>query len=205
MNSIQSPTHQLDPARWNDNHREYLLHYALGKTRNHAIAEDVVQETFLAAWKARKKFQGKAAERTWLTRILLNKISDFYRSAARKPSLMVSQLETEPDSTDAETLDALNYAQNGDQVPPHEQPAIAAENAEFVELVESALNKIPGQAAEAFRMRELQGLSTDDITQKLGISRNHLWVLIHRAKKALRNQLSAIWEPARAMTPCPGC
>ncbi len=195
--------HQLDPARWNENHRDYLMHYALGKVRNPSIAEDVVQETFMAAWKARKGFQGKAAERTWLTRILLNKISDFYRSAARKPSLMVSQLGLEAE--DSDTLDALNYAQNGDQGPAHEQPARAAENAEFVELVESALDRIPGQAAEAFRMRELQGLSTDDITTKLGISRNHLWVLIHRAKKALRDQLSAIWEPTGSMTPCPGC
>lgn len=201
MNAIA--THELDPYNWNENHRDYLMHYALGKVRNPSIAEDVVQETFLAAWKARKKFQGKAAERTWLTRILLNKISDFYRSAARKPSVMMSQLDIDADENDA--LDAINYAQNGDQSPAHEQPSRAAENAEFVEMVETALGNIPGPAAEAFRMRELQGLSTEDITSKLGISRNHLWVLIHRAKKALRDQLSAIWEPTAVMRPCPGC
>ncbi len=63
--SSSAPSHQLDPSSWDSRHRDYLLHYALGKVRNHSIAEDLVQETFLAAWKAREKFEGRASERTW--------------------------------------------------------------------------------------------------------------------------------------------
>ena len=192
----------LDPTKWFENHRDYLLNFAISRVRNHSIAEDVVQETFLSAWKARSNYQGKAAERTWLTRILLNKISDFYRSASRKPTLFTSQLEV--DSSDAETLDALNFAQNGDQGKAHEQPVRAVENAEFVDLVEECLQKLPPQTATAFRLRELQGLSTEDIAAKLGVTPNHLWVLIHRAKKALRKQLTVIWgTPATPL--CAGC
>lgn len=188
MNTTSS--HDLNPSLWDSNHRDYLLHYALGKVRNHSIAEDLVQETFLAAWKARDKFEGRASERTWLTRILLNKISDFYRTAARKPSLLTSQLDTE--STSEETLDALNLA-NGDQ-RADTNPDAVAERAEFLELLESCLENIPDQSAQAFRMREIQGLSTEDIVSSLNITPNHLWVLIHRAKKALRKQLEVVWS-----------
>lgn len=184
--------HHLDPTHWNQNHRDYLTHYAIGKMRNPSLADDMVQETFMAAWKARERFQGRATERTWLTRILLNKISDFYRSASRRPSVLTSQIETE--STTDETLDALNYAENGDSAKAHEQPARAAENAEFLRLVEECLENVPKQAADAFRMRELQGMETEDIISKLDITPNHLWVLIHRAKKSLRKQLEVVWD-----------
>ncbi|MFT5467925.1 MAG: RNA polymerase sigma-70 factor (TIGR02943 family) [Verrucomicrobiales bacterium] len=184
--------HSLSPQSWAENHRDYLMNFALGKTRNSSIAEDMVQETFLAAWKAREKFAGKATERTWLTRILLNKIADFYRSAARKPSIPQSQLESES-GTGESALDAINYAQNNDNQPQN-SPAMVAEHHEFLELLDDALEELPEQAASAFRMRELQGLSTKDITKKLKISPNHLWVLIHRAKKALRERLEAIWD-----------
>lgn len=186
-----STPHILNPVDWNQNHREYLMNFALGKVGNPSIAEDIVQDTFLAAWRARRSFQGKASERTWLTRILLNKVSDFYRAAARKPSLLTSQLQTE--STSEEALDALNMAQNGNH-PGDEDPGTAAERAEFLQLLEDCLDQLPEQAASAFRMREIQGLSTEDITSKLNITPNHLWVLIHRAKKTLRKQLKAIWD-----------
>lgn len=191
MNPTAS-THSLNPQAWAENHRDYLLNFALGKTRNSTIAEDLVQETFLAAWRAREKFAGKASERTWLTRILLNKIADFYRSAARKPSIPQSQLESESGTGEA-ALDAINFAQNRENEPQH-NPAIVAEHHEFLELLDDALEEIPEQAAAAFRMRELQGLSTKDITTRLKISPNHLWVLIHRAKKGLRDRLKAIWD-----------
>ncbi|MEO0445234.1 MAG: sigma-70 family RNA polymerase sigma factor [Verrucomicrobiota bacterium] len=199
--------HQLDPSSWFVNHHSYLRNLALSKLRNPATAEDLVQETFLAAWKAREKFAGRAAERTWLTRILLNKIADFYRSRARKPTVAVSQLSTEEGSSD-EILDALFLSQDSPQgmsnTPP--QPSTATERAEFVALVERFLEEVPTQAAAAFRMRELQGLSTDDIVESLGITPNHLWVLIHRAKKALRKKMEAFWEGSLENSqPAPCC
>ncbi len=120
----------------------------------------------------------------------MNKISDFYRTAARKPSLLTSQLDTE--STSEETLDALNLA-NGDS-RNSENPDQVAERAEFLELLEECLTHLPDQSAQAFRMREIQGLSTEDIVANLNITPNHLWVLIHRAKKALRKQMESVWS-----------
>lgn len=188
-----SPLHTLQPESWIENHRAYLTNIALSKLRDPSLAEDLVQETFLAAWRARSKFGGRASERTWLTRILLNKIADHYRSDARKPIVPVSELGSE--QTNEEVLDALFLAREGSFESSRHEPASAAERAEFVHLVEQALEEVPTQAATAFRMRELQGLSTDDIVQHLNITPNHLWVLIHRAKKALRKKMEEVWEP----------
>lgn len=191
-NPDDSPIHTLQPESWIENHRSYLTNIALSKLRDPSLAEDLVQETFLAAWRARNKFGGRASERTWLTRILLNKIADHYRSDARKPIVPVSELGSE--QTNEEVLDALFLAREGSFESSRHEPASAAERAEFVHLVERALEDVPSQAATAFRMRELQGLSTDDIVRHLNITPNHLWVLIHRAKKALRKKMEEVWE-----------
>ena len=185
----------LNPSDWITNHREYLLNVALGKVRNSTAAEDLVQETFLAAWKARNHFEGKSSERTWLTRILLNKIADSYRSASRKPSIAISQLSG-ADQSDSDLFDALYLSRPGEARANSAEPAAAAERAEFLDILEQCLDNVPEQAANAFRMRELQGLSTTDIADQLNITPNHLWVLIHRAKRSLRTQLEALWESA---------
>src|SRR5713226_5695894 len=75
-----------DPERWVDDHGDYLLKYALMRLRDMTKAEDMVQETFLAALKGAKSFAGKSAEKTWLVGIMKNKISDYFRKATRETS-----------------------------------------------------------------------------------------------------------------------
>ena len=75
-----------DPERWVDEHSDYLFKYALSRLRDPLKAEDAVQETFLAALKGGKSFQGRSAEKSWLVGILKNKICDHYRKASRETS-----------------------------------------------------------------------------------------------------------------------
>src|ERR1043166_5225135 len=78
------PAALSDPERWVDEHGDYLFKYALSRLRDPARAEDMVQETFLAALKGGKNFQGRSAEKSWLVGILKNKICDSYRKASRE-------------------------------------------------------------------------------------------------------------------------
>src|SRR5215470_3247631 len=73
-----------DPERWVEEHGDYLFKYALSRLRDPARAEDMVQETFLAALKGGKDFQGRSSEKSWLVGILKNKICDSYRKASRE-------------------------------------------------------------------------------------------------------------------------
>ncbi len=68
-----------DSERWLEEHGDALFRYALTRLPEREVAEDVVQETFLAALRARESYSGQASERTWLTGILKHKILDCYR------------------------------------------------------------------------------------------------------------------------------
>lgn len=74
----------LDPERWVAEHGDVLFQFALARARNATVAEDLVQETFLVAWKARQNFAGQAAEQSWLIGILKHKIVDHIRRASRE-------------------------------------------------------------------------------------------------------------------------
>ena len=77
----------LNPDRWVEEHGDILLRYALARVRDTAVAEDLVQETFLSAWKARQGFAGLSAERSWLVGILKHKIMDYIRRTSRERGL----------------------------------------------------------------------------------------------------------------------
>ena len=70
----------LSPENWVKNYADYLFSYALMKTNDRETAADLVQDTFLSALKGQDGFRGDSSEKTWLSRILNNKIIDFYRS-----------------------------------------------------------------------------------------------------------------------------
>jgi len=84
--SATSPPRLSDPERWVEEHGDYLFKYALVRLRDATRAEDMVQETFLAALKGGDKFAGRSAEKSWLVGILKNKICDHYRKASRETS-----------------------------------------------------------------------------------------------------------------------
>src|SRR5262249_761718 len=76
-----------DPESWVDQHGNYLYRYALIRLRNPQIAEEIVQETYVAAFQARDRFGGQSSERTWLIGILKHKVLDHFRKSAKEVSL----------------------------------------------------------------------------------------------------------------------
>ena len=89
--------HQIDSKNWVKNYADYLYSIALFKTNMQTEAEDLVQETFLAAFKSKDEFRGQSTEKTWLTAILNNKITDHYRRKKfEKPfSIYITETENE--------------------------------------------------------------------------------------------------------------
>ena len=80
-------SHKLDPARWLQDYGDVLYRYALGKMRDTAQAEDLVQETLLAALQSRDNYSGRASEQTWLVGILKHKIIDLIRKQVRESTV----------------------------------------------------------------------------------------------------------------------
>ena len=85
----------LDPETWVDQYGDYLYRFALSRIKDQAVAEDLVQETFLAALHGRKSFKGHSAVKTWLSAILKHKIVDYVRKKSRERTISETDTITE--------------------------------------------------------------------------------------------------------------
>lgn len=157
----------------------------LARTRLHdeSRAEDAVQETLLAVLRGTSRFQGRSGYRTWLTGILLHKIHDSIRLAARERSLFASAIAESGDVVDDGFDEAGAWLDpSGERSDPERARVSKQLRAAFTE----GLSKLPSRQAQAFVLREVAGMEGPDICRTLGITSNNLFVLLHRARLNLR-------------------
>ena len=173
-----------------EGHRPYLLRYASLQLRDRAAAEDAVQETLLAALAGEAGFAGRSNLRTWLTGILKHKIVDGIRRQARERPAADLQ-----DGNEDGEFDALFDRRGHWQEAPDtwQQPEGALGQKQFLAALEACLRALPERTARVFMMREHLGLETAEICKELGISATHCWVMLHRARMALRLCLQTNW------------
>jgi RNA polymerase sigma-70 factor (ECF subfamily) len=173
-----------------ESHRAFLLRYAGLQLRNPALAEDVVQDTLLAALTAGQGFAGRSAVRTWLVGILKHKIVDAVRKQSRE--VVASP---EPGEGDAAEFGALFRADGHWQEPLAEwgEPERTFDRKEFFAVLEACLAKLPKKTGQAFMLREHLGTPTDEICKVLDITPTHCWVMLYRARMALRECLQSNW------------
>jgi RNA polymerase sigma-70 factor (ECF subfamily) len=175
-------------ARDLDGHRPSLLKYAMLQLRNHAQAEDAVQEALVAALRGADGFTGGSSVRTWLIGILKHKIVDIIRKASREQSL--DEREAATADTDLMFLQDGHYA---DKPADWGDPEQALSRQRFFHAFEECMASLPKATAQAFAMREVMGLDTGEICAALGISTSNCWVLLHRARLRLRECLERNW------------
>jgi len=164
--------------------RAYLLRYATLQLRDAHAAEDAVQETLLAALAGEASFAGRSNLRTWLTGILKHKIIDAIRRMSRETT-----------SASEEEFDAL-FDQRGHWIEMPQawpDPDACLDQKQFFKVLEECLDKLPAKTSRAFMMREHMGFETGDICKELAITPTHCWVLLHRARLALRLCLETNW------------
>jgi RNA polymerase sigma-70 factor (ECF subfamily) len=175
-------------------HRGYLYRYALSRLRHADMAEELVQDTMLAALEGCAHFRGESALRTWLAGILKHKIVDWQRREARNPlRLGASTADSEREREDE--MDAF-FDESGDWISPPTawpDPEQSLLSRRFWEMFEGCLADLPAATARAFYLREIQGMSTDEICAELSISQSNCWVMLHRARMSLRRYVEERW------------
>lgn len=181
-----------DPDVWVERHADALYRYALLRLRNQELAEDIVQETFLAALKARSTFEGQSSERTWLIGILKHKIIDHFRRCSREITCLqdCEMLASEQEDSFRAAGEWIGHWKP--EAAPSEWnagPEALLEQRDFWEVFEQCLAHLPGRMAAAFVLRELEELSTEEICETLNITPSNFWVMIHRARMHLRRCL----------------
>ena len=176
-------------ARCNS-HRGYLLRVAVLQLRDNDLAEDVVQDTLLAALQGAQGFSGRSSLKTWLTGILKHKIVDAIRRRAKEPLLAPLDEETQLDDMDA-LFDESGHWDN----PPADwgDPESSLSRAQFMEILQLCLEKLPPNTARVFMMREVMELESAEICKELSITSTNLWVILYRARMALRQCLEQNW------------
>ena len=175
--------------------RPYLLRYALLQLRDRDSAEDVVQETMLAALEGRARFAGKSTAKTWLTGILKHKIIDLLRRRKREEPLVTNE-----DGSEADAVDAMFQADGHWLAIPADwgNPARALEDKRFREAFALCTKAMPVRNARVFMMREVLDMSGSEICEALDITPANLWVMLHRARLSLRACIEIKWGAAGA-------
>jgi RNA polymerase sigma-70 factor (ECF subfamily) len=183
-----------DPERWVELHGDYLFSYAMMRLRDASKAEDAVQETFLAALKGGKSFAGRSAEKSWLVGILKNKISDYYRKASREISFTDMEFYSDEES-DRFVADGLSKDSWVHELGPQEwtSPGASLDSEVFWQTFRDCSNKLPKNVGTVFTLREVDGIESREICALLNVSESNLWVMLHRARMALRRCMETNW------------
>ena len=182
--SLQN-SNKLEPSQWVEQHGDYLFNYCLKRVYSREIAEDLTQETFLAAYRSKDSFEGKSSERTWLVSILKRKIVDFYRKKAVQKE-------------DPEVNFELPFYQSGrwnpGRVPGNwKKEEKSLETKEFYDILAYCLSLLPEKWQSTFSLKVMEEISSEKICKELNISKSNLWVILHRARLKLRECLEENW------------
>jgi RNA polymerase sigma-70 factor (ECF subfamily) len=196
MAMAEAKDHKLDPEQWVKKYGDYLYNYTIVRINDSSKAEDLVQETFLAALKAQDSFRGESAERTWLTSILRRKIIDTYR---KKYSSRESSFgEHEQTVFDADFYRSeepfRGHWQEGKGPNSHSLlPQGQLEQAELMEFIRLCMENLKPQLAAVFSMKMIDEEDSASICKELGITPSNLWVMLHRARLKMRDCLEKKW------------
>jgi len=189
------PVQLCNPAVWVDNHGDCLFRYAMSHVRDPQTAEDLVQETFLAALASQNRFSGGSSERTWLVGILKHKVLDHYRAVRRQNRVTELSSSLNDDSVGSDDTGSCGERVRADSPLEewHINPGICTQQKAFWNVLQQCLSKVSPRLASAFALKEIEQLDTKEICESLNVTEGNLWVMLHRARAYLRECLEANW------------
>ena len=162
-----------------------MLRLALTFVPSRAVAEEVVQDTWLAVLRGLGRFEARSSLRTWLFTILVNR--------ARTTGVREARSVPVPDAGPA--VDAARFGPSGAWAEPPEQWIEEAENRidaiKLADLLRSGLGSLPYRQREVVLLRDVEGLSSAEVCNVLAISEANQRVLLHRGRSRLRQVLES--------------
>ncbi len=183
-NQEKISSNKVNPQIWVQEYRDSLYKYALNQLRDADLAEESIQETFLAALQSRKNFQGLASEKTWLISILKRKICDHFRRISRDRQF---DFISSYDVFDSKRMPAV------DSFVWFSDPSMVYEQKEFLKIMMIALSELPSRLALVFILLKVADMRSQEVCEFMDISICNLYVMIHRARKRLEYFLQLKW------------
>lgn len=189
----------FNTRKWVENYGDYLFSLARYKLNDDELARDLIQETFYSAIKAKDSFRGECSEKTWLVRILNNKIIDHYR-AGKKEIPMSEYLDRTEQSFNDHYFDLHTPGEYGHHkieafpVLSHLESDVRINQSELKKILDLCIGKLPSPLSQVFLLKYISGEKADSICKKFNISSSNYWVILHRAKLLLRTCISKKWS-----------
>jgi RNA polymerase sigma-70 factor (ECF subfamily) len=175
----------------------------LARTRvpSDAVAEEVAQETWVAVLQGLDRFEGRSSLRTWILRIAVNRA--ITRGIRERRSVPFASLEGEDDSGDSGPDRFTDEGTWRDPPTSFELPDDRAERLELRTKLRRALNDLPERQRMVITLRDVEGLSSEEVCEMLDLSEGNQRVLLHRARGRLQRRLAGYIETADTITPPP--
>ncbi len=187
----------LEPEKWIDRYGDILFNYTITRINKREVAEDLVQETFFSAYKARESFQHEASEKTWLIAILKRKIIDHYRKKSTQNELNIFDKDSKDDFMnhffDKEGGYEGHWTDSSSPQEWRKDFQTSVESDEFNAILKNCLGKLSEKTSAVFTLKNMEDLDSDEICKELQISPSNYWVLMHRAKLQLRECMEKNW------------
>ena len=177
----------LHPENWVDRYSDYLYNYTIVRVNDHEMAQDLISETFLAGLKSKDNFKGDASERTWLISILKRKIIDHYRKINSSKGKAEIRVNYSDEAAEGEWLEEKVK-------DPFDRTAEdTMENEELGMAILNCMDTLDERQAKIFKMKTIENYDTEAICNEFNITPSNLWVIIHRARRAMAICLEENW------------
>ncbi len=184
---------KLEVENWVGLYSDQLYSWALHKTSSKETAEDLVQETFLAAFHKIESFQGKSQPKTWLFSILNNKIIDYYRLSAKTTNINFSLSESTANQRSENLFTETGCWKDQEINPIWEQEQELLDNPEFNNVMHDCLEELPKKWKIAITSKYLTDKKAEEICQELEITASNYWQIVHRGKLLIKKCLEVKW------------
>lgn len=182
--------HQQSATEWVNEYSDILYGYVVQRVKDTHIAKDLVQETFLAAWRNVDKYNGEASVKTWLFTILKNKIIDHYRKSTNR---LTDELVSDEVDQDVFFDTAGHWQKSANPSDWSISQENNIESKEFYSILLNCKKKLKEIQASVFTMKYLDDMDSEEICKELNITPSNYWVLLHRAKVQLRSCIESNW------------
>ena len=167
-----------------ERHQDYIYNAVRHLVGHGGDADDIAQEVFVKAYRNLRTFAGRARFTTWLYGIMLNTVRSFWRKRKRRATLSLT-----PHGEDGERPTA-------DPPDTGDGPAELTEKREQVEAVRAAIAGLDDDLREIIVLRDIQGLSYEDLADSLGVPAGTVKSRLHRARHALKRRLEPLFGGA---------
>lgn len=184
-----------------ERYQDTLLRVAILYVRTQAVAEEVVQDTWLGVLSGINRFEGRSSLKTWLFRILINRAKTRGEREARMVPFS-ALVEAEVEGSEA-AVDAMRFRGPQDEYPGHWAAPLQSwgEDAEkrllareAVELTQRAIDALPEGQRAVITLRDVKECTAEEVCEMLGISETNQRVLLHRARSRVRRELEQYFQ-----------